>query len=163
VIVDLGSGALSDRVGRKWLIVNGMLVQAVALCLIPTFGGFAGWAVAAGLLGVGTAMVYPTLIAAVSDVAHPSWRSSAVGMYRMWRDSGYAIGALLAGVVADSFGLSSAIVMAGLLTGVSGLVFALRVPETLPGQHDPHSDLTFTSGTTFNTGAPSASSVPRIM
>ena len=104
-VVQLVTGALSDRIGRKWLIVTGMWVQALGIGVIAVASAFAGFAVGAVLLGVGTAMVYPTLLAAIGDVAHPSWRASAVGVYRLWRDLGYAVGALLAGVTADAFGL----------------------------------------------------------
>ena len=126
----LFTGALSDRVGRKWLIVAGMWVQAVAIGLIATARGFAPWALGAALLGAGTAMVYPTLLAAVSDVAHPAWRASAVGVYRLWRDAGFAVGALLAGLVADAFGLEAAIWSVAAITAASGLVVALRMYET---------------------------------
>src|SRR6266545_1864318 len=105
----LVTGALSDRVGRKWLIAVGMWTQALAIGLIAAVGSFWPWAAGALLLGAGTAMVYPTLLAAVGDVAHPSWRASAVGVYRLWRDGGFAVGALLAGVVADLLGLAAAI------------------------------------------------------
>ena len=133
----LGTGALSDRVGRKWLITVGMLVQAGALALMASSRGFAGWAMEAALLGLGTAMVYPTLLAAIGDVAHPSWRASAVGVYRFWRDLGFAVGALLAGVVADLFGLGSAIWVVAAITALSGLVVAVRMYETRPGSRDP--------------------------
>jgi MFS family permease len=96
-------------------------------------GGFAGFASGAALLGVGTAMVYPTLLAAIGDVAHPSWRASSVGVYRLWRDLGYAVGALLAGVTADAFGLPAALWVVAALTFVSGLVVVLRMTETLRG------------------------------
>ncbi len=131
-VFQLFTGAWSDRVGRKWLISAGMWVQAVGIgivILIPTFAGFASGAV---LLGVGTAMVYPTLLAAIGDVAHPSWRASSVGVYRLWRDLGYAIGALLAGLTADALGLSAAMWLVAALTFASGVVTALRMTETLP-------------------------------
>jgi hypothetical protein len=102
-VAQLVTGAWSDRVGRKWLIASGMWVQAIGIAVVLA-GGFAGFATGAALLGVGTAMVYPTLLAAIGDVAHPSWRASAVGVYRLWRDLGYAIGALLAGLTADALG-----------------------------------------------------------
>jgi rhodanese-related sulfurtransferase len=101
-VAQLFTGAWSDRVGRKWLIAAGMWVQAVGIVVVVLASGFAGFATGAALLGVGTAMVYPTLLAAIGDVAHPSWRASSVGVYRLWRDLGYAIGALLAGVIADA-------------------------------------------------------------
>jgi MFS family permease len=126
----LFTGALSDRVGRKWLIAAGMWVQATAIGLIAMTRGFAPWALGAVLLGAGTAMVYPTLLAAVSDVAHPAWRASAVGVYRLWRDAGFAVGALLAGIVADAFGLEAAIWAVAAVTAASGLVVALRMYET---------------------------------
>ena len=126
----LVTGAASDRTGRKPLIVAGMLIQAAALAGFAVATGAAVWAVAAVALGVGTAFVYPTLLAAIGDVAHPSWRASAVGVYRLWRDSGYAIGALIAGITADFFGLRGAIVTVAALTAASGLVAARFLTET---------------------------------
>jgi MFS family permease len=126
----LVTGALSDRIGRKWLIAGGLLLQAVALGLVAVTPSFVGWALEAVLLGAGTAMVYPTLLAAIGDVAHPGWRASAVGVYRFWRDLGFAIGALLAGVVADQLGLAAAIWVVAAITAVSGLLVALRMYET---------------------------------
>jgi MFS family permease len=124
------TGALSDRVGRKWLIASGMWTQALAIRLIAGSRGFGPWAAGALLLGAGTAMVYPTLLAAIGDVAHPSWRASAVGVYRLWRDGGFAVGALLAGVLADLLGLSAAIWAVAALTAASGVVVAVRMYET---------------------------------
>ena len=126
------TGPLSDRVGRKPLITAGMLLQAVALAGTALASSFAPWAASAILLGVGTAMVYPTLLAAISDVAHPSWRASAVGVYRLWRDAGFAVGALLAGLVADLAGLVAAIWVIAALTAASGVVVAVRMYETHP-------------------------------
>jgi MFS family permease len=126
------TGPLSDRLGRKLLITAGMLVQAVALAGTALAGSFLPWAASAILLGVGTAMVYPTLLAAISDVAHPSWRASAVGVYRLWRDAGFAVGALLAGLVADLAGLVAAVWVIAVLTAASGLVVAARMYETHP-------------------------------
>ena len=83
------------------------------------------------MLGIGTAMVYPTLLAAIGDVAHPSWRATSVGVYRLWRDLGYAIGALLAGITADAFGLAAALWVIAGLTFMSGLLAAMRMSETL--------------------------------
>jgi MFS family permease len=130
-LLQLVTGALSDRWGRKWLIAGGMLVQGAALTAIALVHGFWPWVAAAALLGAGTAMVYPTLLAAVSDVAHPHWRGSAVGVYRLWRDSGYVVGALLAGGLADRFGMAWAIGSVALLTFASGMAVAARMPETL--------------------------------
>nr|WP_208029733.1 MFS transporter [Rhabdothermincola sediminis] len=129
------TGGLSDRIGRKWLIAGGMLTQAVAIALIAATTGFWVWAPCAVMLGAGTAMVYPTLLAAIGDVAHPSWRARAVGVYRLWRDSGFAVGAVLAGVVADLMGLTAAIGTVAAVTAVSGLVVAVRMYETHP-QHE---------------------------
>jgi MFS family permease len=126
----LVTGALSDRLGRKWLIAAGMWVQAAAIAWIAVTRGFAGWALGALLLGAGTAMVYPTLLAAIGDVAHPSWRASSVGVYRLWRDGGFAVGALLAGVIADWLGLAAAIWAVAALTAASGVVVAVRMYET---------------------------------
>lgn len=130
-IAQLATGALSDRWGRKWMIVAGMLIQAGALAAMPAWRGFAPWIVAGVGLGLGTALVYPTLLASIGDVAHPTWRGSAVGIYRLWRDLGYAAGALLAGALADSVGMGAAIWVTALITGASGLVVAVRMPETL--------------------------------
>ncbi len=130
-LLQLWTGAASDRYGRKGLIAGGMLLQGVALAAIALVQGFWPWVAAAVLLGAGTAMVYPTLLAAIGDVAHPRWRGSAVGVYRLWRDSGYAIGALLAGAVADRFGMSWAIGVVALLTMASGVAVLWRMPETL--------------------------------
>jgi len=128
----LVTGAWSDRVGRKPLIVAGMWTQAVAIGLIATQEEFAAWAMAMALLGVGTALVYPTLLAAVGDVAHPRWRASAVGVYRLWRDAGFAVGALLTGVIADLIDPAAAIWTVALLTAASGTLVALRMRETNP-------------------------------
>jgi MFS family permease len=133
-VAQLATGAWSDRVGRKGLIVAGMWTQAVALVVIGLGARFEVFAVGAVLLGLGTAMVYPTLLAAIGDVAASGWRASAVGVYRLWRDLGYAVGALLAGVVADAFGLSAAVLAVAALTFVSGAVAAARMRDTLHGK-----------------------------
>ena len=125
------TGALSDRVGRKPLIVWGMWVQAAGIAVIALSTRFAGFAAGSVLLGLGTAMVYPTLLAAIGDVARPAWRASAVGVYRLWRDLGYAVGALLAGITADLFGLTTAVWLVGALTFLSGVIAAVRMNETL--------------------------------
>jgi MFS family permease len=126
----LFTGALSDRVGRKGLIVAGMWVQAAGIGLVALTSGVGPWAAGMVLLGVGTALVYPTLLAAISDVAHPEWRASAVGVYRLWRDGGYAVGALAAGLLADALGLGWAIGAVGALTFASGVVVLARMYET---------------------------------
>lgn len=126
----LYTGGLSDRIGRKGLIVAGMWVQAAAIGAIAVATSFGMWATALIVLGIGTAMVYPTLLAAVADAAHPSWRGAAVGTYRFWRDAGFAIGAVVTGVAADALGPSSAIVLVAVLTAASGALVAVRMPET---------------------------------
>jgi MFS family permease len=123
----LFTGAWSDRAGRKPLIVAGMVLQGAALALMASADAFELWAVGAVLIGVGTALVYPTLIAAVGDVAHPHWRATAVGVYRLWRDTGYVVGALLGGIVADLFDLRAAVWVVAILSVVSGLVVAVRM------------------------------------
>ena len=128
----LVTGAWSDRVGRKRFIVVGMWIQAVAIGLIGVGEEFAMWAAAMALLGVGTALVYPTLLAAVGDVAHPRWRASAVGVYRMWRDAGFAVGALLAGIIADVIDPPAAIWTVAVITAASGTLVAVRMRETHP-------------------------------
>jgi MFS family permease len=129
-IGQLFTGALSDRLGRKWMIATGMWVQAGGIAAIVLSRSFAGFATGGVLIGLGTAMVYPTLLAAIGDVAHPRWRASAVGVYRLWRDLGYAIGALVAGITADALGLGMAIGLVAAITFVSGLVVAVRMRET---------------------------------
>jgi MFS family permease len=124
------TGALSDRWGRKHLITGGMLLQAMALGAIAAADSFAWWAVAAAFLGAGTAMVYPTLLAAIGDVSHPSWRARAVGVYRLWRDLGFAVGALLTGLLADAWGIRPAVWAVAGLTALSGAVVAWRMYET---------------------------------
>jgi MFS family permease len=126
----LATGALSDRRGRKHLITAGMLTQAAGIVLVAAGSGFAVWALAAVLSGAGTAMVYPTLLAVIGDVAHPVWRARAVGVYRLWRDSGYAVGALIAGITADLLGLRAAVWVVAGITALSGLVVAVRMYET---------------------------------
>jgi MFS family permease len=132
-LLQLGTGALSDRWGRRPLIVAGMALQAVALWTILLVHGEALWIGTALVLGLGTALVYPTLLAAVSDVAAPTWRASVVGVYRLWRDLGYAVGALLSGVVSDLAGIPTAIILVATLTFASALITAWRLRETLPG------------------------------
>jgi MFS family permease len=130
-VVQIATGALSDRTGRKPLIVWGMWIQAAGIAVVTVASAIGGTVAGVVLLGIGTAMVYPTLLAAIGDVAHPSWRASAVGVYRLWRDLGYAIGALLAGLIADAFGLQAAMWFIAALTFASGTVSAVRMSETL--------------------------------
>ena len=130
------TGPLSDRWGRKGLIVTGMWVQAGGIFITVLGRSFGWWLLGSVLLGLGTAMVYPSLIAAVSDASHPSWRARSLSVYRFWRDLGYAVGALSAGVIADAFGLSWAIVSAGVLTFLSGVVVATWMGDDL-GDYRP--------------------------
>ena len=130
-LAQLGTGALSDRVGRKWLIAGGMGIQGIALAATIVATRIGPWVACSILLGVGTAMVYPTLLAAVGDVAHPSRRGVAVGSYRFWRDMGYPLGALLTGLLADELGMKAAIASVGVLTVASGVLVAVVMPETL--------------------------------
>ncbi len=134
----LVTGGLSDRWGRKWLIAAGMWVQGGAIALIAATRGFAPWAVGAVLLGAGTAMVYPTLLAAVGDVAHPNWRARSVGVYRLWRDGGFAVGALVAGISADALGVAGAIWVVAAITAASGTVVGFRMYETHRVDPRPH-------------------------
>jgi MFS family permease len=131
-VSQLFTGALSDRIGRKGLIASGMWVQAVGIGLLVWGRSFPWWFTAVALLGLGTGMVYPTLLAAISDVAHPNWRGSAVGVYRLWRDGGYAVGALASGFLADLLGMNVAIAAIGVLTLLSGVVVTAVMRETLP-------------------------------
>ncbi|MFD5563462.1 MFS transporter [Kitasatospora griseola] len=126
------TGWWSDRIGRKHLITAGMLLQAVALGLVAAGTSFPMWAAAQALLGAGTALVYPTLLAVIGDVAHPAWRARAVGVYRLWRDGGFAVGALMAGILADAYGVTTAIWAVAALTAVAGVIVAMRMYETHP-------------------------------
>jgi MFS family permease len=135
-VLQIATGPLSDRWGRKGLIVGGMWVQAASLFLTGATSHFEWWLVGSLFLGIGTAMVYPSLIAAVSDASHPSWRARSLSVYRFWRDLGYAIGALSAGIIADRFGLSTAIASIAALTFVSGVVVAVFMRERAAGSVD---------------------------
>ncbi|MGW8889559.1 MFS transporter [Streptomyces sp. NPDC055749] len=126
------TGWWSDHIGRKHLITAGMLLQAAAIALVAAGTTFGVWATAQVLLGLGTALVYPTLLAVIGDVAHPAWRARAVGIYRLWRDGGFAVGALLAGALADAYSLTTAIWVIAGLTAASGLLVAVRMYETHP-------------------------------
>ena len=128
------TGWWSDHIGRKHLITAGMLIQAGAIGLVAAGSSFGVWATAQILLGAGTALVYPTLLAVIGDVAHPAWRARAVGAYRLWRDGGFAVGALLAGALADAYGLITAISTVAGLTAAAGLLVAVRMYETHPNR-----------------------------
>jgi MFS family permease len=135
-ILQIATGPLSDRWGRKGLIVAGMWVQAAGLLLTALTRQFEYWLIGSLLLGIGTAMVYPSLIAAVSDASHPTWRARSLSVYRFWRDLGYAIGALSAGIIADVLGFSWAIGIVAILTFLSGVLVAARMREHVPGSPD---------------------------
>jgi len=131
-LTQLATGALSDRWGRKWMIASGMWIQAAGIACFVVGNDFGVWLAGAIVLGLGTALVYPTLLAAISDVTHPHWRATSVGVYRLWRDGGYAIGALASGLLADAMGIPSAILAIGALTLLSGVIVAAVMYETLP-------------------------------
>ena len=126
----LGTGWISDHLGRKWLIVAGMLLQSVAIAGVAIRPGFGWWVAESAVLGAGTALVYPTLLAVIGDAARTPDRATSVGIYRLWRDAGYAVGAIVAGFIADTAGFPAAIVAVAGLTGVSGLLVAFRMRET---------------------------------
>jgi MFS family permease len=128
----LGTGWMSDHLGRKRLIVAGMLLQALSIAGFVLLPGFSWWIAESIVLGAGTALVYPMLLAVIGDAARTPDRASAVGVYRLWRDAGYAAGAIVAGVIADAAGFQTAIVTVAVLTGISGLVVAIRMSETAP-------------------------------
>jgi MFS family permease len=151
------TGHWSDRVGRKPLIVGGMLLQAVALALLAASDGAVSLAiVSAVVLGAGTALVYPTLIAAISDAVSPVARAPVVGVYRFWRDMGYVAGGLIAGSVADAFGYPGAIAVVAALTAGSGLWVALDLPSRSPDRRAPGSSTSASSGASTD-DVPSAS------
>ncbi len=131
-VSQLFTGPLSDRWGRKWMIALGMWCQAIGIGLFVVLQRFSGFLAAAVVLGLGAGLVYPTLLAAVSDVARPEWRASALGVYRLWRDGGYAVGGLVSGVLADALGIPFTIAVIAALTFLSGVVVAVVMVETLP-------------------------------
>jgi MFS family permease len=130
-VLQLVTGHLSDHWGRKRLIAAGMVVQAAAIWLTVAIPAYWAWIIAAIFQGLGTAMVYPTLLAAIGDVAHPERRATIMGVYRFWRDLGYAVGALLSGIIADLLGMGMAIKVVAVLTFLSGLQVAIGMRETL--------------------------------
>ncbi len=140
-LAQLGTGAWSDQVGRKPLIVAGLWLQALGIAAFALLDSYGAWIAAALAMGVGTALVYPTLMAAIGDRAHPAWRASAVGVYRLWRDLGYAAGGILVGFTADALSARSAILVVAALTAGSGLVVGTRMRETM---HRPAADAAMT-------------------
>lgn len=137
-VLQLYTGHLTDVVGRKWPIAGGMWLAAGGIVLVGLSGGLAGWIAGSLLMGMGMALLYPTLLATVSDVAHPRWRASSLGVYRLWRDSGYALGALLIGAVADHFGLLAGFWFCAAAMALSGLLVATLMYETLPTRRVTH-------------------------
>ncbi len=133
-VVQLGTGPLSDRLGRRSLIVGGLLLQALALVGFTSLHGFAQWVATVVVLGLGTAVVYPTLIAQVSDLAEPASRASAVGRYRLWRDMGYVVGGLLAGLLTDWLDFRATFSIIALLFVGSGIVARLFLPPPVPAR-----------------------------
>ncbi|MBF0706717.1 MFS transporter (plasmid) [Alkalihalobacillus hwajinpoensis] len=130
-LFQLFTGLWSDKIGRKKLIVPGMFVQALSLWFILIVNTYSLWIIGATLLGIGTAMVYPTILASISDVAHPEWRATSMGVYRFWRDSGYAFGALIAGIIADIISVNWAIALVAVLPFISGIIAWSKMKETL--------------------------------
>ncbi|HEY3522868.1 MAG TPA: MFS transporter [Candidatus Limnocylindrales bacterium] len=145
-VAQVATGAWSDSTGRKPLIVAGMLLQAASIALIAVGSSLPTWLAATVGLGLGTALVYPTLLAAVADVAQPAWRASALGVYRLWRDLGFAGGAIVSGLVADAAGITTAIWAVAALTAASGLVVARRMRETRTTETRPRVDEASTIG-----------------
>lgn len=139
-LLQIYTGHLSDHLGRKWPIAGGMWLAAAGIILVAISRVLLGWIAGAMLMGVGMALLYPTLLAAVSDVAHPHWRATSLGVYRLWRDSGYAFGALAIGGVADTFGLLAGFWFAAGIMSLSGLLVAVFMYETLPTRRTYHPD-----------------------
>ena len=129
-IGQLLTGSWSDRIGRKKLIVAGLFIQTTGIALIALTTTFSSWVTAAVILGAGTALVYPTLLAAVGDQAHPAWRATSLGVYRFWRDAGFAVGAIVTGIVADLTNPRGAIWLVAGITALSGVVVAKRMAES---------------------------------
>ena len=129
-ILQLGTGTLSDKIGRKGLIYTGMIVQAAGIWIVLFANSMFGWIIGMSLLGFGTAFVYPTLLAAISDVAHPKWRATSLGVYRFWRDLGFVFGAIGIGFLADLFGASLAINSVAWIALASGIFVFVCMRET---------------------------------
>jgi MFS family permease len=129
-ILQLVTGSLSDKVGRKIFIYPGMIVQGVGIWIVLFFNSMPGWIAGMSLLGIGTALVYPTLLAAISDIAHPKWRATSLGVYRFWRDLGFVFGAIGIGLVADLFSISIAIQLVAWIAIASGIFVLLVMKET---------------------------------
>jgi MFS family permease len=129
-VLQLITGSLSDRIGRKILIYPGMIVQAIGIWTVLLTNSFFGWISGMSLLGIGTAFVYPTLLAAISDTAHPRWRATSLGVYRFWRDLGFVFGAIGIGFIADISNVSIAIQFVGWIALASGIFVLIVMRET---------------------------------
>jgi len=129
-IGQLFTGKMSDKYSRKSMLFWGMLMQGIAILLIPMFEDFATLAIISGILGFGTALVYPTFLSAIAHATSPDQRAESIGTFRLWRDLGYAFGAILSGIIADAFGVSSAIIVIGIITITSAMVIQFRMPKS---------------------------------
>lgn len=132
--MQLITGPLTDRVGRKWPIVAGLFLVAAGAAVVPQFNSYGAWLATAGMMGLGMALLYPTLLAVIGDVSDPCWRGTSLGVYRMWRDSGYAFGALAIGAISDTLGFSYGFYFTALALVLSGAVVAVRMYETAPAR-----------------------------
>ena len=130
-VLQLLTGTFSDKVGRKVLIYPGMIIQGIGIWVVLFAGSMLGWVIGMSLLGVGTALVYPTLLAAISDLTHPKWRATSLGVYRFWRDLGFVFGAVGIGYIADLFGLNDAFHIVALLAVGSGIFVLVVMKETI--------------------------------
>jgi len=130
-VLQLVTGTLSDKTGRKVLIYPGMMIQGLGIWIVLYSNIISGWIAGMALLGIGTALVYPTLLAAISDVAHPKWRATSLGVYRFWRDLGFVFGAVGVGFVADLFGMNVAIQLVAFLAIASGIFVLVTMKETI--------------------------------
>lgn len=158
-VLQIYTGHLTDQIGRKWPIAGGMWLAAGGIALVALTTTLVMWVIGAMLMGVGMALLYPTLLAAVSDVAAPRWRATSLGVYRLWRDSGYAFGALAIGMIADAFGLLAGFWFAAAIMAVSGLLVALLMYETLPSRRVVHP--AWEQEPPFGAARPAASRNPR--
>jgi MFS family permease len=129
-VAQLATGPLSDRIGRRLPVAAGMWMQAAGLLSFGLSNSFGAWAAGSVVLGLGTAFTYPSLLAGVADMAGPSWRGAALGLYRTWRDGGYVVGALMAGLFADALGLRPALAIVAIVTALSGLDAWRNLPST---------------------------------
>jgi len=128
-IGQLFTGKMADVYSKKGMLFLGMLLQGLAILLIPFFTSFYQLAIIASILGFGTALVYPTFLSAIADATHPRQRAESIGVFRLWRDLGYAIGAIVSGIIADLFGVQYAVLTIGIITVLSSLLIKFRMPN----------------------------------